>query len=447
MLCHTGLMAALLPGGTSRPESIGYVDSEVVPARCHWADEDVAFKCEVVLESVALAWEVQVDTLGFSAPYPDSDGILDLYLTTEDTYGGAWTWGPYEDRETGDDRMGTAAYIALSPGLTEEELPVFVVHEFQHVTQYATDFTEPSLPIWEAVATAAEPWTLPEVEVTGYQVVDFQKDPWMGMLGDSYRLDYWSEYEYGAALWIMKMEQDFGDGAGSSGVALWAEAAQEGWTNEPDVVDAYNIITGDWRAHWMELSVERAWMGTELAPDILPYLDRAQFELVWDTELEAAGLPLEVEPVNPPLPTGISYFKLSGLLAGEELELSVRSSEDVQWGLLAVEGEAVTSAMEGPLTVVGGGGDLIIGVVHLGDADFDADRRVVPTDFTLSLARTAEVAGDSGGVEEDSDVEEQEEGGGGTMKGGGCQSAGGSALAGLALSALSAVLGRRRRAR
>ena len=467
MICRTAAMFAMHYLSPDWRPTLDYsVDSTIVPARCHYDDDDGLELCNVALASVADAWAAQVDTLGFEAPMPDDDGLLDLYMTNDGTDGGAYTYGPYEDEDDKDGKMGCHAYMVLSPAIGASQMPYFVAHEFQHVLQYATDFTEPTLPIWEAVAEAAMAWTYTDQTLAIYELKDFQKTPWLGILGDSYTLydDYgvYSYYEYGAGLWILHLEANWGDGTGSSGVEIWQDVIQEGWANEPDVLDAYEAVTGDWRAALLDFSVQRARVGTETAPDWASFAGTSG-KVKIDTTVDASELPADVAPRVGPYQTGVIYVEVEGLEAGQTIKAEVQSDDDLTWAMLAVEGASDSSGAGTSIQWTSGGETVTIGVLNLGKADFDADQRIRESDMTLRISVVGEgdTGGDDTGGGDDSDsgddtaVDSGDDTGaphedpGKEPRNCGCASGGSSGAAGggaaFSLAALGLMLARRRR--
>jgi len=454
VICRTA--AAVLISGLSdgwRPTSTGSIESETHAVRCHWADAEDEARCDDVLRYIGNAWDVQVDAIGFQAPMlTDEDGVLDVYITDEYTYGGAYVYGPGTDEDPDDGLSGCHSYMALDPSIRDDELESYVAHEFQHVLQYATDFREPSYPIWEGVAEAATQWTLgpPYGDYTSplFYAADFQEEPWAGILADSGILDVdydlYSYYEYGSILWFLYLEQHFGDGTGSSAAELWMSMAQEGAPNEPDVIDAHDTLTGDWQEAVLGVQLERAWIATEANPAWAGDYDTPTLAVAI-TEV-ADGLPAELTPEIAPFATGVVYFQLEGLEDGEDLELVVDGSEDVDWGLVLTDGSTHATVLGATTTWTGTGVDpLTIGVVHLGAPEWDADSNIRKTqqDFTLHLQSLGLSGGDDGAGGGD-------EGTGGTggdedeARGCGC----GSPLAPLpwlALPVLLGLAGRRRR--
>lgn len=395
MLCRTAALATvvMLTDGW-RPESIDSVDHDTLPVRCHWNDAALADRCDVVLPAISASWQAQVDRLGFHAPMPDDDGILDVYITTDGTDGGAYVYGPFEDEDTTDGRMGCHAYMALDPAISVANLPSYVAHEFNHLIQFATDFTEPTLPVWEATATAAEAWTLDDYSITGNYVRDFQTYPWMGILGDGYILwdDYeiWSYHEYGAGMWILHMDAVYGDGEGSAGPALWGAMEQEGWDNEPDVLDAWAAVSGQpWEDALIEFTVFRQLAGSSAAPAApadaatVPWGLRPSLS-VSATDLAVASQELRPEPGV--YETGSWHVTVTGVTEDAPLDVTVDGGEGIRWAVVITDeaGNHEDGDPTGHTSALSG--DLTVGVINLGEAGFDADARIRATVPTVLLS-------------------------------------------------------------
>ena len=194
------------------------------------------------------------------------------------------------------------------------------------------------------------------------------------------------------------MEHHFGDGTGVSAAELWLSMAQEGAPNEPDVLDAHDTLTGDWQEAVLGIQLERAWIATEANPAWAGDYDSEAMAV--DITAVADGLPAELSPEIAPFTTGVVYFQLEGLEAGEDLELVVEGSQDIDWGLVLTDGSTHATVLGGTTTWTGTGTDpLTIGVVHLGAPDWDADSNIRKTqqDFTLHLQSLGLSDGGDGG--------------------------------------------------
>jgi hypothetical protein len=452
MLCRTAVMAAfpsLVEGW--RPVSLGSVDHPDLPLRCHWADPADEPRCALVLSVAQAAWEAQVDQIGFHPPMPDADGRLDLYLSDEGTSGGAYAYGPSEDEDPTDGRMGCHAYLVLDPVISDLAMPSYVAHEFNHILQYATDFTEPSLPVWEATATAAEVWTLPGHRPQPSYVEDFQEWPWMGLLGDGYRLyeDYgiWSYHEYGAVIWILHLDQTWGSGDGAMGAALWAAMENPDWGNDPDLMAAWAAVAGgSWEDARVELAALQLVAGTALAPAWAQELGNAGWfapaaEVV-DAAAASGGLSLELD--DPGIyPTGLVVVELDGVEAG--LRVQAAGPDGVRLALVAVDAAGQRQVGEGAGLELELTGDLRLAVVHLDEPDLRSDWPLRPDAVTLQIGEP--VAEDTGEPPLVDDTGSGSDGGaGGGRAKAGCASAprGGAWIAGAAIGAIGAL--RRRRA-
>jgi hypothetical protein len=334
-----------------RPASLGFLDSDIYPIRCHWSHPSQEVRCPAVLEVMETSWEVQVDTLGFYAPQLDgtlggSDAV-DVYLTRDGTQGGAYalcTWreGSCVDADAEDGRSGAAAFVAVDARLSDALMPGYLAHEFNHVLQYGTDFHEPALTLWEGTANAATWWTLGDRNPVE-PVRDFQRVPWMSLFGDGYvpyERGIWLEYEYGAELWFHHLEQWFGEETGDATVRLWAGLTQDGDSNQRTVLDSWDALTGDWRLDLLRFTEARGRVGTTLPPSwALGWLDEAQ-EVGAVVEVPVRRLPTRVFPEWDPLPLGVFYVDIVGTMRDELLRVGVRGASGVDWGIATDQHQA-----------------------------------------------------------------------------------------------------------
>jgi hypothetical protein len=408
MLCDTAYQLTMASFGAAAdlPPSIGYEDSDELPVRCHWDREEDSAKCATVFAAMVDAWSTQVDGIGFAPPQADDDGLLDIYLYDYPP-GGAWTfcssWG---DAIVGDGRTGCPAYIALARSIPEPAIPDYIAHEFNHTLQYAIDWREWSLPIWEGVATMAATWTYPDLQPNSHDVGDYQKTPWLGLSGDGYFLDdeydLYSWYEYGSALWIASIDATYGAGDGTvGGRDLWFGAAQEGTGgNFVTVLDSYDAITGGWEAALLQFDTERTRVGTPASPSWASWASE-QAVLPIEDATDFGSLPATIEPAVAPFATGVAYIEVSGVPAGEILTIEARSADSEQaWGVLASQdGEDDWTSGSTFSWVSNGTEPIVVGVVDLEWDDFATTGMaadLLAGQTTLSIALSIGAPADTG---------------------------------------------------
>jgi hypothetical protein len=363
---------------------------------------DQADKAAQVLTAAELSWDVQVDQLGFRAPIlPDADADpdhYDIYLL-EYYWGTAFVAGDtYSDDTPGDGYSGTSSYMVIDARLNSAWIDLYVAHEFNHACQWATDFTEWTLPIWEGTATAAQTWTLGDKEGKwDLDVRDFQEaSHFPALLSDSYYTYYGPGlgylYEYGAALWVRFLDEKYGVNDGAKGVELWENTASEAVLREPDVVDAFAATAGTTLGDAMNhLAVVRFLTGDDW--DERGLIDAAAWgddEAVPARQLDSADLPLvdETLPLQPHI-TGqvfadIDLSKGLGLdpADGEPwLRVEVSSGLSHESGIAVMwwddagqmGDESTWGTTPGLLIPAQGLTRVAIGITHLGPTGWDGD--------------------------------------------------------------------------
>ena len=389
MFCQTLMMLALpTKSMDARPEAIGSVDSAIRPVRCHWEEEAHAGYCDEVLAGIEAAWTAQVDEQGWPEPILDEDGLLDVYISNEG--GTAYAYGPWEDADPDDGRMGTAAYIVIDPEFAEDtDIGWTMLHEFSHVLQYSIDFTETRYVAWEGTATASEWWSDRSLWPLEEYIVDFQSQPWVGLLGDGWMLEeeygIWSLYEYGAALWLFFLDHRTAYREGTAGRDLWLNGAQEGWDNEPDFVDAMGMEFEDWTDGWLEFVITRAAVGTESTPVWASRYSDPKFGVRVEETIDYADLPVTVTPEYQPVQTGTVYWAVTGVPYGEEIRVDADGDPSVTWAVVAQESGYGSWKESGRLEHKSKGGEIIVGAVNLGSSGFDSDELIQPAGVSVEI--------------------------------------------------------------
>lgn len=397
--CMAFARGAVRPGNV--PDTLA---SSVRPLLVHYDAAyapDQAAKAAQVLAAAELAWDMQVDGVGFRPPLlPDLAGgpEYDIYLV-EYYQGTAFVAADdYSDDVVGDGYSGTSSYMVVDARLPTQWIDLYVAHEFNHASQWNTDFTEWTLPLWEGTATNAQVWTLGAADGKwDLDVADFQEaSRFPALLSDSYYTYYgpglgWL-YEYGAALWVRFLDEKYGSNDGAMGVLLWDEAASEAVLREPDVVDAFaatagtslgdamnhlavvRFLTGDdWDARGLEDAA--AWGPDEAVPasmraaadlpllgeslDVQPFVTG---QVYVDVDL-TGGLGLDPADGDPWLRVGLDS------ISGHETGVAVMWWDDAgqvgdssAWGL----DPEVEIPAEGLVRVA-------IGITNLGPAGWDGD--------------------------------------------------------------------------
>ena len=182
--------------------------------------------------------------------------------------------------------------------------------------------------------------------------------------------------------WVLWLDVRYGDGAGSIGPALWEALAQPGRVNEPDVLDAWDTLSGDWRVSLLEFAAARARIGTDAG---MPWTALAGADAyAWREGRLDVGT---VTPTLAPFPLGTSYWDVD-VVAGEALELTLAGDPSATWGLVLVEGdgELIFEAPTGAVAwTPGATGVATVAVVNLGPPGMDGDDPLEPASFSLTL--------------------------------------------------------------
>ncbi len=384
VICSTLAHRDAGPGARGvRPDSIGFVASQRRPLKVHWTTAGDEAQATDALAFAELAWDIQVDTLGFQPPVlPDGlDGFdgggpeLDIYLDAIGEWEGYAETESYTDTTGPDGFAGSPAFVVIDRGLPAEWLGPYIAHEFNHVLQIATDVEESSLALWEGTATAAQKWTLGPDGFWDLDVASYQEAPWAPALtGDSYVLyEDWEvgySYEYGAALMVMHVDEVQGAGDGSAGPALWRAAAADSG-DEPDAVDAFAEVSGEDLDVALSLLARTRWL-TGSRWDARGLLDAA----VWTPEqaVPTAGV-LDSSQPDVPLESMFVHGQAFVVATLEQASV-VRVTGDRRWALAAFSADdpAFFEATSGPSPELAlDAGEFVLAITNLGPEGFDGD--------------------------------------------------------------------------
>ena len=471
--CHTAeqrnRVAFANAGESDRPTSVGYVDSALYPIRVHFrraGDESRAVN--VILPSAEKAWQIEVDQMGWPSPATDGslggDDRFDYYLTNEETYGGAWTWGPPTDVVSDDGWFSIAAFVALDDTqITNADMDDFIAHEFNHALQYTIDGIEATSFVWESTAEAMEELVIPDTDLYVLDIPYFQKLPFASLLFSGYNdeiiaYDRYSLYEYGGSISGLYLEEAYGQRDGTTLLQLWLNLAQGSRTQETDYVDALGMVAENtpYEDIYLGLAEWRMFVHTDD--------DGAHFEegAAWGKASMVAtegSLALSsisgssVSPEDAPYDLGTSYWAIDVDDAeGGSLKLRVEGEPGLQWGIVAAAWQeagpatvlrqraAADTPVEATLDLTGAT-RVMVGVANLGEPDLNAEGKHDRATFTLSFERVLDTPEDSDPLAADDSGSQAKE----TPAACGCSSVQPSGLAGLGLIGLLGLPLRRRR--
>ena len=420
--CRTGELrrrvAFANAGEADRPTSVGYVDSELYPIRVHYRREgDMARAINIILPSAEKAWRVEVEEMGWPSPATDGtlggDDRFDYYLTNEETYGGAWTWGPASDVVADDGWFSIAAFVALDDTqIANADMDDFVSHEFNHALQYTIDGVEATFFVWESTAEAMEELVVPDTDLYFMDIPYFQKLPFASILFSGYddeitAYDRYSLYEYGGSIVGLYLEEAYGQRDGTTLLQLWLNLAQGTRASEPDYIDALGMVAADTSYEDIYLGLAEWRMFAHTDDDGAHYQEGG----AWGSNSMVAtegSLALSavsgtsVSPEDAPYDLGTSYWAIDVDDAeGGSLKLKVEGADGLQWGLVAAawqEGAPATvlrqragvgEPVEATLDLTGAT-RVMVGVANLGAPDLNAEGRHGRADFSLSFERLSE---------------------------------------------------------
>lgn len=327
------------------------VDSMLRPLSVHYsrfADEARAEEMVTILEH---AWDVQVDTLGFTAPLDDeghcgADGRYDVFFWRG--VDGAYVDSVAENPATSYDDYST--YMAIDPTgeYGAELLDTTLTHEFNHAVQASDDWWESAL-IFEMSATFVESLVYPEQDDYFYVLEDFQRHPeWSLFYDDNYRT--W--YMYGAAMYLHFLYQRYFPDDPAFIARIWHDSRSEPTGQRPDYIDSIRSL----------LLTER---GVEFDDAVVEFMQWRWFVAEQDdgahfsqgTDWPATVAFLEVDASEPSLQIDISamlygagYVRVTNNQAAERnFSVDVENPDSgVVWRLTTVESEPVAGSISVP---------------------------------------------------------------------------------------------------
>jgi hypothetical protein len=224
------------------------IRSSVYPLIVHYEDADNAAQAVDMLRLAEESWDLQVLTMGQTAPLLDGgacgpDENIDLYLLPgNNAYVDLAASNPatfYDDWST---------YMVIGATTWGGEIPDWVIaHEFQHMIQCSDDCWEINL--WEATAILMEEVVADDQNRFFYMFGSFTQRPYLPVEFDD---DYQSLFNYGKSQYMFFLRDRYFDGDAFFIADFWrnTRSQERGCLfcfperNEPDFYDAVDTILG-----------------------------------------------------------------------------------------------------------------------------------------------------------------------------------------------------------
>ncbi len=423
----------------TRPAEAGYVDSTIYPLRIHYRNADDADRAATVVLPIAEdVWHTEIEVMGWPQP-PTDYGVggsdsYDIYLTNDQTQGGAYTYTTYDsgiepDTNPNDNFFSNSSWIAVDDDqswIPDSLMSLFVSHEFNHACQYAIDANESTVFVWESTAEAiSEIYSGLSSDYTS-EIPSFQSHPNLSILFSAYDRQvstYGNEtgyYEYGGWIFGAFIEQAFGANDGTELLQMWTDLATGSKSDEPDFVDALGLIGGadfpDAGQLFLDFSEWRLMVAK--FDDGAHYSDAAHWGKSSEVGLEGTLTLSAVDgtaltPVNPPYYLGDSVWEIDVDAASTgTLHLDVTGDSTTQWGIVAAgypaSGAAIVAKARGADgeevatdLALTGVTKILVAVANVGPSTLDPEDSNIghTNNFTLTLSVISDANADSGTVD------------------------------------------------
>ncbi len=259
----------------SRPDIQEFTDSAHYPLRLHYVPSTDPQRVARLLELLERAWENQVLGMGFDAPPTDrlrgGDSKYDVYLTDVFNESAITISEESDGPDVNDVRP---SFILIDVNTSQSDEQVVLEHEFQHALQFGID-SEASLFLFEASAVYMETLAYPEILNYEEVLIDYQSWPNAPFFTDGIqwqdKTGVVSYYEYGGFLFLMYLDEMYGEGEGSFIAALWksGQNSEEG-INEPDFLDILIDQGRDLPAIILDFATWRSLVDVWTQPDAGP---------------------------------------------------------------------------------------------------------------------------------------------------------------------------------
>ncbi len=386
--------AAALPPQPCTGDFTYSIPSSVYPLIVHYEDTDLAAEAVNMLRFAEESWDLQVLTMGQTAPLLDRsvcgpDENLDLYLLRGIGY--AYVDSAASNRDTFYDDWST--YMVIDPDVWGGVfLETTVAHEFQHMLQAADDWWEINL--HEASATLIEDVVDDDLDYYFTVLSGFTTRPYQPLeFPDNYR----TFFLYGMSQYLFFLRDRYFGGDASFLADFWLNTRSTARgcycrpaRNEPDFFDAIDVILGALGPISAEDSIIEfsRWRWYVASQD-----DGAHFEEggLWprttippkERTVPTSRLPVKLSIRNGPMTRGVVYVQVTVVESTREaLSVTFSGDDAYRWHVEVLRDlpgttDSWTPALDGTdgsfLVSLDGSSRVILKVLNLAFDDYDPD--------------------------------------------------------------------------
>lgn len=208
------------------------------PIRVSYSAPSQQSMAQAILNAAVTSYQVEVQNWGFWEPAIESGAVYYRYYVDDTGMGGGAYTAPY-DEVLSTPRYDFYTYVVVDPLNDIDYIGAIVAHEFNHACQAAMDGAE-TMAFWENTATYIMSQVFPDqFFYTMAFFPEFQGYPYRPL---EYHGTGNGAYEYGGALWIIFLEQLYGNNDPTWIRSIWEGSVQNSWNNEPDYFDVLRDV-------------------------------------------------------------------------------------------------------------------------------------------------------------------------------------------------------------
>ncbi len=226
-----------------RPPEVGFLDSESLPIRVHYSEGVTVDYARQILGYAEDSWRAEFEVMGFLPPHADGgeggSDAFDFYIVTtlQPGIGGYTSFSGFFSPTPRADAYG---YTVLAHDLKAPYIRGVVAHELSHGSQMAYDWWE-HVSAMEGSATWIIEHVFPDEDFYWRYFVYYNRKPWQALNFISLA----DPYQYGSGMFLMFLDEHYGDGTGAFVRRIWEYSVQDDYNNEPDYLDAIDQLLAD----------------------------------------------------------------------------------------------------------------------------------------------------------------------------------------------------------